>query len=57
MGRYCIHFHMAGDVADSYVLGNAVHHSFARVVTLHGVKFLTVSHNVGYYVKGHNFFV
>lgn len=48
---------MAGDVSDSYVLGNAVHHSFARVVTLHGVKFLTVSHNVGYRVKGHNFFV
>ena len=57
IGRYCIHFHMNGDVSDSYVRGNAVHDSMARVVTLHGVHFLTVEHNVGYNVKGHNFFV
>lgn len=57
VGRYCIHFHMAGDVPDSYVKGNAVHHSYARILTLHGVRFLTASHNVGYLVKGHNFFV
>jgi hypothetical protein len=25
IGRYCIHFHMNGDVSDSYVIGNAVH--------------------------------
>ncbi|CAM6001508.1 unnamed protein product [Sphagnum balticum] len=57
LGRYCIHFHMNGYVADSYVLGNAVHDSLARVVTLHGVHFLTVSDNVGYLVQGHNYFV
>ncbi len=57
VGRYCMHFHMNGDVADSYAKGNAVHDSFARVITLHGVHFLTVSENVGYRVKGHNFFI
>lgn len=57
LGRYCIHFHMNGEVSDSYVRGNAVHHSMARVVTLHGVHFLTVEQNVGYRVQGHNFFV
>jgi len=57
LGRYCIHFHMAGDVPTSYVRGNAVHDSFARVTTIHGVHFLTVEHNVGFRVKGHNFFV
>jgi len=57
MGRYCIHFHMAGDVPTSYVRGNAVHDSFARVTTIHGVHFLTVEDNVGYRVRGHNFFV
>lgn len=57
LGRYCIHFHMAGEVPTSFVRGNAVHDSFARVVTIHGVHFLTVEYNVGYRVRGHNFFV
>lgn len=57
MGRYCIHFHMNGDAADSFAKGNAVHHSFARVITLHAVQYLHVSDNVGYRVKGHNFFI
>ncbi len=48
---------MAGDVPDSYSIGNSVHHSMARVLTLHGVHFLYVAWNVGYKVKGHNFFI
>ena len=48
---------MNGDVSDSYVKGNSVHDSFARILTLHGVKFLRATENVGYRVKGHNFFV
>lgn len=57
LGRYCIHFHMAGDVPTSYVRGNAVHESFARVVTIHGVHQLLVENNVGYRVRGHNYFI
>ena len=57
MGRYCIHFHMAGAIPTSYSKGNAVHDSFARITTIHGVHFLTVEDNVGYRVRGHNFFV
>jgi len=57
LGRYCIHFHMAGDVPTSFVRGNAVHESFARVVTIHGVHNLLIEKNVGYRVRGHNFFV
>jgi hypothetical protein len=57
LGRYCIHFHMAGDVPTSFVRGNAVHDSFARITTIHGVYHLTVELNVGHRVKGHNFFV
>lgn len=52
-----MHFHMNGDVPDSSVIGNAVHHSFARILTIHGVRFLRAANNVGYRVKGHNFFV
>lgn len=56
VGRYCMHFHMAGDVSGSYVRGNVVHHSFARVLTIHGTHYLEVDNNVGYHVKGHNIF-
>jgi len=57
VGRYCMHFHMNGDVSDSYVIGNAVHDSFARVLTVHGVHYLTVKYNVGHVVHGHNIFL
>lgn len=57
VGRYCFHFHMNGDVSDSYFIGNSVHDSFARILTIHGVHYLTVQKNVGHLVKGHNFFL
>ena len=42
LGRYCTHFHMAGDVPNSFIKGIAVHDSFARISTIHGVHYLTV---------------
>lgn len=42
VGRYCTHFHMAGEVPDSYIRGISVHHSFARVLTIHGTHFLLI---------------
>ena len=57
VGRYSIHFHMNGDVQNSYVKGCSVHHAFARVVALHAVSYLTVEWNVGYHVFGHNIFL
>jgi len=48
---------MTGEMSQSYVRGNAVHDSNARVCTLHGVFFLTVEKNVGFKVFGHNIFV
>ncbi len=42
---------------DSSVRGLAVHHSYARVLTIHGTNSLLVEKNVGYYVKGHNIFI
>lgn len=57
MGRYCMHFHMNGDVSNSFVKGNAVHDSFARVLTIHGVQYLTVTENVGFRAQGHNIFI
>lgn len=57
LGRYSIHFHLCGNMFKSYVEGNAVHHSLARVVTIHGTHYLRIKKNVGYYVYGHNYFL
>jgi len=40
LGRYALHFHMIGDASTSYVEGISVHHSYARVTTIHATHFL-----------------
>lgn len=57
LGRYPIHFHLSGDVSGSYVRGCAVHHTFNRAVTVHGVDRLLVEKNVAYDVLGHAYFM
>ncbi len=57
MGRYCTHFHMAGQVPKSFVRGISVHDSYARVLTIHATHYLLVQKNVGYRVHGHNIFI
>mmetsp|Transcript_27798 Transcript_27798/g.24414 ORF Transcript_27798/g.24414 Transcript_27798/m.24414 type:complete len:685 (+) Transcript_27798:1989-4043(+) len=57
MGRYPIHYHLIGAVHKSYVLGNAIHHTYNRAVTTHGVHFLKVQKNVAYWNKGHAYFI
>lgn len=52
LGRYPIHFHMEGDVKDSYVKGCAIHRSFNRAVTMHHVHNLRVERNVIYDILG-----
>ena len=55
LGRYPIHFHMEGDVHGSYVKGCAIHRSFNRAVTMHGVNNLVVERNVIYDILGNIF--
>lgn len=57
LGRYPIHFHLSGDVNGSYVRGCAIHHSFNRAITMHGIDNLHVSHNVVFNVRGNCFFM
>ena len=57
LGRYPIHFHLNGDVSDSYVRGCGIHDTFNRAVTIHGVHYLLVEKNVAYNIKGHAFFL
>ena len=52
MGRYPIHFHMDGDVHGSYVEGCAIHRSFNRAITMHGIHGLRVERNVIYDILG-----
>ncbi len=42
---------------NSYVRGNAIHDSHARCITIHGVHYLKVEHNVGFNAKGHMVFL
>ena len=57
LGRYPIHFHMIGAVRKSYVKGCAVHRTFNRAVTIHGVHHFRVLDNVAYDNMGHAFFI
>ena len=57
LGRYPIHFHLNGDVSDSYVRGCGIHHTFNRAVTIHGVDYLLVEKNVAYNILGHAYFL
>lgn len=57
MGRYPIHFHLAGNVIDSYVEGCSVHDSFNRGTTVHGVHYLVVKNNVYLNHMGHGIFI
>ena len=57
LGRYPIHFHMIGNVHNSYIRGNAIHHTYNRACTVHGVHYLTIEDNVAFETMGHTFFI
>lgn len=57
LGRYPIHFHLIGAVHNSYIKGNAIHRSYNRACTIHGVHYLRITENVAYNTKGHTFFI
>ena len=42
LGRYPIHYHMIGTVQKSYIKHNAIHQTYNRATTIHGVHYLTV---------------
>jgi hypothetical protein len=57
LGRYAIHFHMIGNVHNSFIRGNTVHQSFNRGLTIHGTDHLRVERNVIFDAMGHNIFI
>ena len=57
LGRYPLHFHMIGTVTKSYIKNNAIHQTYNRAVTIHGVHYLTIQNNVAYKNMGHAIFI
>ena len=42
---------------NSYVIGNSIHDSYARCITIHATHYLRVHRNVGFNHKGHGIFM
>ncbi len=58
LGRYALHFHLCRDtMRGSSVVGNAIHHSHNRWLTVHGTDYLVARDNVGYESVGHGFYL
>jgi len=58
LGRYSLHFHLAGDsMRGSSVVGCSIWDSHNRWLTIHGTNHLVVRDNVGYQSIGHGFFL
>lgn len=58
MGKYPVHFHMAGDsMKGSYVKGASIWDSGNRFLTVHSTSSVRLSDNVGYDAVGHGFFM
>ncbi|XP_048254422.1 fibrocystin-L-like isoform X3 [Haliotis rufescens] len=52
LGRYAIHFHLNGDMSQSYVRFCSIHKSNNRAVNVHGSHNTHIEHNVVYDIKG-----
>ncbi|GFN92106.1 fibrocystin-l [Plakobranchus ocellatus] len=52
LGRYPIHFHLNGNMDQSFVRGCTIRDSFNRAVNIHGSHNSLVEHNVMYNVMG-----
>lgn len=48
---------MIGHVMESHVIGNAIHQTYNRAITTHGVHYFHVQHNVAFDTMGHTFFI
>lgn len=57
LGRYAIHWHMVGNLRESYQRNCSIHNSWNRATAIHGVNYLSLENNVVYHVMGHAFFI
>lgn len=54
LGRYPIHYHIPGDASGSKAVGNSIHHTFNRAITVHGAHNVEVKYNVIFDTLGHS---
>jgi cell migration-inducing and hyaluronan-binding protein len=57
MGRYPLHWHLAGAVPGQFIRNSSIRNSYQRCVTLHGTNQATVENNVCFNHFGHGFFL
>ena len=57
IGRYPVHFHLVGNVSESFVLNSTVHDTYNRAIAIHGIHSLRIKHNIVYNTRGHPFFI
>ncbi|HET9066716.1 MAG TPA: G8 domain-containing protein [Gemmatimonadales bacterium] len=57
IGRYPLHWHMAGSVTGQYARNNAIWRTNQRCITIHGTDNAVVSGNVCYDHGGHGYFL
>jgi len=57
MGRYALHFHLAGDADGSYLRDNAIHSGPNRCMVLHGAFNVELAGNVCVDNRGHNIYL
>ena len=57
LGRYPLHFHLAGNIAGAYVRDCSIHRCYNRFLTLHGTSHALVEGCVGYDTIGHGYFL
>lgn len=58
LGRYSMHYHLAGDtMRGSSVIGASIWNSENRWLTIHGTSYLVVRDCVGYKSTGHGYFL
>ncbi len=57
LGRYPIHFHLAGDARDSFVEASSIVHSQNRCVAIHGSSGVVIRDDVAFDTIGHCYFL
>jgi len=55
--RYAVHWHMIGNVKESFQRNCSIHHSWNRGTAIHATNGLRLQHNVIYMIMGHSFFI
>ncbi len=57
IGRYPMHWHLAGDAPGQYLENSSIVHSYNRFLSVHGTHRIRLSRNVAYDTIGHGYYL